>query len=96
MPDFDIKFHSHNRKARCVPNPAYPHGIDVDMSHGAALTCKTEIPYPAKCVGAWIVECNTCGLLVAITAAGRSDDPRCVVLPCKREPPSASKSVPNS
>lgn len=84
MTDFDIQFLSHNRKPKCAPNPAFPNGQDCDLSHGATLSCVAELPYPAECCGVWIVDCITCELRVAITAAGRPDDPRTAKLPCKR------------
>jgi hypothetical protein len=71
------------REPQCKPNPAYPKGIDVDMSHGAAKTCFTEIPYPARRCGTYVIECETCGLRVGVTTAGRTDDPRSVKLACK-------------
>jgi len=85
MTNFTVDFMSHNRKAQCAPNPAYPQGMEVDLTHGAKLACLAELPYPAECCGVWIVGCQTCGLVVAITAAGRPDDPRTAKLPCKRE-----------
>lgn len=86
MTDFDVKFLSHNRKAKCAPNPKYPRGMDVDLAGDAKLVCLAELPCPAECCGIWIVECETCGLRVGITAAGRPDDPRTAKLPCKRSP----------
>lgn len=84
MTDFEVRFLSHNRKPVCAPDPAFPDGKDCDMSHGAHLSCLAKLPYPAECCGVFIVECNTCGLRVGITAAGRPDDPRTAKLPCKR------------
>lgn len=82
MPDSkQIRFLSHNRKARCAPNPEYPDGIDID--NGERPACRVELPYPAECCGAWVVDCSTCGVRVGITAAGRPDDPRSVMLPCR-------------
>lgn len=86
MTDFSVNFLSHNRKAKCAPNPAYPDGMDADLAGDAKLACLAELPYPAECCGVWIVECETCGLRVGITAAGRPDDPRTAKLPCKRSP----------
>lgn len=70
------------REPQCAPNPKYPMGIDVDMSDGAAKTCSAALPYPAKRCGAYIVECEKCGQRVAITTAGRPDDPRSAKLAC--------------
>lgn len=65
------------------PNPAYPNGVDLDISKGAARTCKTDLPYPAKRCGLYVIACEVCGLSVGVTTAGRPDDPRSVVVPCK-------------
>jgi hypothetical protein len=78
-----IKFMSAHRKAKVAPNPAYPNGIDVDS--GKSPACLVVIPYPAECVGTWLIECKKCGVTVAITAAGRPDDPRSLMMPCKEK-----------
>jgi hypothetical protein len=83
MSAISVKFFSHNRKAKCAPNPKYPDGIDVDLSDGAKVACFTELPYPAECCGVLFVSCGECGLTVAVTTAGRPDDPRSVKLGCK-------------
>jgi hypothetical protein len=84
MIKFKIDFLSHNRKATCAPDPAYPQGMDVDMARGAKSACLAMLPYPAACCGVWMVECQICGLRAALTAAGRPDDPRSVKLACKQ------------
>ncbi len=71
-----VTFLSHGRKAQCEPNPAYPDGIDIDLSNGAAAYCKSKLPYPAECCGVLIVRCSICGESAAITTAGRPDDPK--------------------
>ena len=78
-----IEFKGTGRKAKCPPNPAYPQGIDLDMSAGALTACKTTLPYPAREVGGFAVECRLCGMTAYITAAGRPDDPRSLILACK-------------
>lgn len=70
------------REPQCAPNPAYPKGIDVDMSYGAAQTCYTELPYPARRCGAYHIECGKCGQRIAVTTAGRPDDPRSLKVGC--------------
>jgi hypothetical protein len=67
---------------QCKPNPAYPKGIDLDLSEGAARTCETALPYPAKRIGTYIITCKVCGRKVACTTAGRPDDPRFLKMPC--------------
>lgn len=63
------------------PNPAYPDGKDLDS--GERPACKVALPYPAKRIGYYFVECDTCKANALITTAGRPDDPRSVMLPCK-------------
>lgn len=72
------------REPQNKPNPAFPDGIDLDMSMGAEPTCATNLPYPAKRCGLYIVECDACGQSVAVTTAGRADDPRSIKLACRR------------
>lgn len=78
-----VNFLSHNRKAACAPNPAYPNGIDLDLTDGAKVACLADLPYPAECCGVLIVRCTACGSGHAITTAGRVDDPKSVKLPCQ-------------
>ena len=70
--------------AKSPPDPNYPFGIALDVSEGAAAACDLDLPYPAPGVGTWIAACDVCGYTTAITAAGRSDDPTKVRMPCKR------------
>jgi hypothetical protein len=77
-----VEFISHKRKAQCAPNPAYPNGIDLDLTDGAKVACLADLPYPAECCGVLIVRCQKCGSGHAITTAGRTDDPKSVKLPC--------------
>jgi len=46
------------------------------------LNCLVELPYPAPECGYWHIKCATCGMVVAITAVGRPDDPVRVKIPC--------------
>ena len=72
-------------KARCPADPAYPHGIALDISEGVIMCCKVELPYPAPECGHFQVVCDDCGFSLAITAAGRPDDPVSILLPCKKK-----------
>ncbi len=81
-----ITFLDSGREPQCEPNPDYPLGMDVDMSEGAEVTCSTALPYPAPRCGAMVVECETCGIRVACTVAGRPDDPRSVKIACRARP----------
>ena len=66
------------------PNPDYPNGIEVNMRLRPGPVCHIDLPYPAKEVGTHIITCNECGRRVAITAASRADDPRVLVVTCKK------------
>ena len=79
---FEIEWHDAGREPQCPPNPAYPHGIDLDKSEGEWPRCKTELPYPARRIGYYEVYCRKCRLRAAITTAGRPDDPRSITLAC--------------
>lgn len=73
------------REPQCKPDPAYPDGKDMDVSFGAAATCKTALPYPAKRCGYFVVACPICGIRVGVTTAGRPDDPRSIKVACRME-----------
>jgi hypothetical protein len=67
------------------PNPAYPDGIDIDLTGGnSGKSCRTALPYPAKRVGYYVATCARCKFKAIVTTAGRPDDPRSIRLPCKR------------
>jgi hypothetical protein len=70
---------------KCQPDPSYPTGVDADVSGGSKRTCKINLPYPAKRCGVYLVKCKLCGSSVALTTAGRADDPRSVTIACKIE-----------
>lgn len=67
------------------PNPDFPRGVDIDVSNGAGVSCQTQLPYPAKRCGHYLVECSLCGVNAVITTAGRPDDPRSVRIACRRQ-----------
>lgn len=71
------------RSPQCQPNPAYPAGVDLDASGGATKTCTVPLPYPAKRIGAYSIECPVCGTKAGCTTAGRADDPRSIKIACK-------------
>ncbi len=80
---FEIKWIDGGRETQCAPDPKYPLGIDVDAAGPMSPSCSTPLPYPAMRCGLWRVRCLTCGYSVAITTAGRSDDPRSIKMPCR-------------
>jgi hypothetical protein len=66
------------------PNPNFPNGVDADLrSNRNAPSCKTDLPYPARRCGQYVIYCGKCGLRVMVTTAGRRDDPRSVLMNCK-------------
>lgn len=69
-------------KAQCPPNPNFPSGIAIDGSDPGKPACLFTLPYPAPECGCWEVRCQTCGMSLAITAAGRPDDPVSVRVSC--------------
>jgi hypothetical protein len=81
---FKIEWIDSGREPRCPPNPAYPNGIDLDFFKRAGeVTCHVDLPYPAKRCGHYLVSCGICKARIAITTAGRPDDPRSVEVECK-------------
>ena len=70
------------RAPRCPPDPAFPAGVDIDMSKGVKMTCSVALDYPAKGCGAYVIACDNCRQRVALTTAGRPDDPRRLTLGC--------------
>jgi len=83
MTQFAIEWIDRGREPQCPPNPYYPHGVDADLSSGADKTCTAELPYPARRCGIYVIGCHICGFTVAVTTAGRPDDPRSVKIPCQ-------------
>ena len=80
-----IEFRPSGRgKARCAPDPNHPNGIAVDGSIRGMESCLVELPYPAPECGMWLVRCGRCGVSVAITAAGRPDDPISIRMNCAK------------
>lgn len=80
---FDLVWIDRHREPQCPPNPAYPDGVDADVTLGARPACRSALPYPAPRCGLYVVTCKLCGANCAITTAGRPDDPRSITLPCK-------------
>lgn len=78
----DWAWRSHE-PAKCPPNPDYPDGKVITAPPGETY-CNLPLLHPAPGVGTWIVTCNRCGLKLAITTAGRPDDPKAVQAICKR------------
>jgi hypothetical protein len=77
-----VEWVSDGRKPQCAPNPDFPRGVYADAACGAH-GCAIGLPYPAPCCGVWLIKCSVCDNTVAITAAGRADDPYAAKIPCK-------------
>jgi hypothetical protein len=80
---FNIEWIDSGSEPTQKPNPDYPKGIDLDGTRPGQKGCRTPLPYPAKRCGYFIIQCLTCHYRIAVTTAGRPDDPRSVRLPCK-------------
>jgi hypothetical protein len=68
-------------KAQCAPDPNYPKGKVVNP-YPEGVSCKVDLPYPAPECGYFYIDCDECGRKVMVTAAGRTDDPLTVFIPC--------------
>jgi hypothetical protein len=79
----NVKWHDAGREPKSAPDPDFPTGTDIDVTEGATATCKTDLPYPARRCGQYLISCSDCGMNVLITTAGRPDDPRSIRIPCK-------------
>lgn len=80
---FRIEWIDGNREPQVQPNPAYPEGIDVVTVEPGEVGCRVKLSYPARRIGMYLVECKLCRVRLALTTAGRPDDPRSVSVPCK-------------
>lgn len=86
---FKVEWIDRFREPQCPPDPAFPAGKDVRLTESereGIATCIATLSYPAKRCGIYVVECETCNVRVAVTTAGRPDDPRSVEIPCARRP----------
>jgi hypothetical protein len=86
MSAFEISWIWRSRlPAKCKPDENYPYGKATDMSAPGKPFCEVEFKYPAPGVGTWIARCKTCDFTMAVTAAGRADDPTKVRWACERK-----------
>ena len=81
--NLSVEWIDRGREPQNDPDPNFPEGVDLDLTHGQAKTCHTRLPYPAKRCGYFLVSCSECGFQGMITTAGRVDDPRSLKIPCK-------------
>ena len=81
--DFEITFKPSGRgPARCPTDPEFPEGVRANAQTRIGPSCTIEFPYPAPECGYFMVKCRTCGFHIAVTAAGRPDDPRSLTVSC--------------
>lgn len=79
----DVTFLDSGHEPREKPDPAYPNGRDIRLCTAVQKSCGFNVPYPAPRCGVYSIKCSDCGIVVAVTVAGRPDDPRTVTIPCK-------------
>lgn len=80
---FEIFFVPSGRgKVQHPADPNFPDGVRSDGRAGPGPSCTIEFPYPAPECGYFIAVCLSCGFRVAVTAAGRVDDPRSLMVSC--------------
>src|SRR5262245_6476212 len=80
---FTIEWMDRGLEPREPSNPLYPDGSDVDLAGTRRPICATDLPYPSKRCGYYIIECRRCGQVSVVGTAGRANDPRSVVIACK-------------
>lgn len=80
------KWIGNGQKPTCSPDPDYPNGRSMDLTNDATPNCTVTLPhYPSDGRGVWVIGCFGCKLRIAITSAGRPDDPRTVKMACLSE-----------
>jgi hypothetical protein len=80
---FLVNWQDSGQEPKCASDPNYPNGIDVIVAQTDQHTCTATLPYPAKRCGFYHVRCKVCNITVALTTAGRPDDPRSITIPCR-------------
>jgi hypothetical protein len=83
--EFRIEWVDGERAPSGVPDPRYPEGVNLDIAAGRSPNCQVGLPYPAPRCGFFVVTCDFCGVRIAVTTAGRPDDPRSVRIACQRD-----------
>ena len=78
-----VVWHDSGREPECAPDPDYPSGIDIRLNPLIDKKCLVSLPYPAKRCGHYQITCEKCGRTLAVTTAGRADDPKSIEVPCK-------------
>lgn len=86
--DWDIRWvpREGGRAPRVPPDPQWPTGKDLKAYYADFPSCRGELPYvmwPERGLGLLMVTCRKCGVVTAVTVAGRSDDPISLTQNCK-------------
>ena len=97
-----IAFLDSGREPRVAPHPDFPEGMDIidgpvaaRLPHPEGLkiteadvgpSCLFDLPYPSPRCGLLVVDCERCGKRIALTVAGRVDDPRTLRMSCTESP----------
>jgi hypothetical protein len=90
---FKITWIDAGREPTVAPNPEFPNGIDVLAHSDETNSCRVELEYPAKRCGYYRIECLVCGIRIAVSTAGRPDDPRSAQFNCRVPPPPATVNL---
>jgi len=80
---FEVQWFDSGYEPQEKPNPAYPHGMDLDGANRAMPYCSTKLPYPAKRCGQYFARCLICGLTASLGTGPRPHDPRSFTVNCK-------------
>ena len=77
------EWHARNATVARKASKAYPHGMVIDMSDRRP-SCAIDLPYPAERAGEYRVACSRCGARASVTTTGLADDPRRMVIACRK------------
>jgi len=80
---FSVDWIDSGRLTEYPADPGYPRGVAIDVALDAPHACRVELPWPAERIGQWVVICRVCGYAIALSTAGRADDPHTARLPCR-------------
>lgn len=83
MSKFKISWRDGGREPTEKPDPQFPNGRIIVMAKSGESSCAVNVPYPALRCGSYLIVCTVCGVSVGCTTAGRPDDPRRLIIPCK-------------
>jgi hypothetical protein len=82
---FLIDWVDQHRVSLYPADSSFPNGVAIDVALDAPRACRVELIYPAARCGMWVITCRACGFSVALSTAGRADDPRSVRVPCREK-----------